>query len=204
MRFCTKDVENPEKKWMVFDGPVDAVWIENMNTVLDDNKKLCLSNGEIIKMTTQMVMMFEVDDLSQASPATVSRCGMVFLETQQLGWDPLIISFTNQIPEAIKGFKDYITTNLMWLINVALAWAQKKGKFYVHNSDMIMVDNSLKILQTVFRAFKEVEGKEIKIPKDFELMAGNMCLFSVVWGIGGSLEENSRKVFSELVAKMIT
>ena len=64
-----------------------------MNSVLDDSMTLCLSNGERIKLNASMRMLFEVLDLAVASPATVSRCGMVYVDESVVGWEAIVKSY---------------------------------------------------------------------------------------------------------------
>ncbi|XP_021099656.1 dynein heavy chain 1, axonemal isoform X2 [Heterocephalus glaber] len=176
------------KKWYMFDGPVDAVWIENMNTVLDDNKKLCLSSGEIIKLTEAMTVMFEVQDLAVASPATVSRCGMVYTEPSILGLMPFVECWLKKLPSLIKPYEEHFRTLFVSFLEEVIPST---------NGNLTM--SLLKLLDCFFKPFLPKEGLRKRSPEKLSRIPELIepwFIFSLVWSVGATGDSNGRLHFS--------
>ncbi|XP_064146125.1 dynein axonemal heavy chain 11 isoform X1 [Loxodonta africana] len=83
-------------KWIVLDGDIDPMWIESLNTVMDDNKVLTLASNERVALTPLMRLLFEIHHLRTATPATVSRAGILYVNPQDLGWNPYVASWIDR------------------------------------------------------------------------------------------------------------
>lgn len=195
--------QTTEKKWFVFDGPVDAIWIENMNTVLDDNKKLCLASGEIIALTDEMRMIFEVEDLTVASPATVSRCGMVYLEPSLLGLEPFVKSWLeNNLPALIEPHRPTFQKLFDDYLNDAVEYVRLNLKEMNPSVDGNLSFSLMKLLDCFLEPFMQgkdegKDGREIdqeRIAAIPELIEP-WFLFSVVWSIGATCDTDGRLKF---------
>ena len=204
-----------ERKWVLFDGPVDALWIENMNTVLDDNKMLCLSSGEIIKLSEGMTMMFEVENLRAASPATVSRCGMVYIEPIVLGWEVQVQTFIQKLPSFMYKYAGDFEGLLLQLLHPAIEFARKKCTLPVPVTPNELAFTTLQILLCFVNSWiveEDIdvmdsplmeEKSSVSLPKDFDEQLKNYVFFSVIWAVGGTVDENSRQGFSDFFFKLI-
>jgi dynein heavy chain 2, cytosolic len=85
--------------WIICDGDIDPEWIESLNSVLDDNHLLTLPTGERISFGSNVNFIFETNDLSFASPATVSRMGMIFLNNEDISIKSVVNRWIKKLPE---------------------------------------------------------------------------------------------------------
>lgn len=97
-----------------------------MSTVLDDSKMLCLANSEFIKLTPYVRMVFEVQDLAQVSPATVSRCGMVYVDPEEIKWLPYVQSWLSKLDVTLpEDSIKYIENLFITYLEAAFAFVKK-------------------------------------------------------------------------------
>uniref|UniRef100_A0A1B0F9M2 AAA+ ATPase domain-containing protein n=1 Tax=Glossina morsitans morsitans TaxID=37546 RepID=A0A1B0F9M2_GLOMM len=192
--------DTPDRKWLLFDGPVDAIWIENMNTVLDDNKKLCLMSGEIIQLSPTTNLIFEPMDLEVASPATVSRCGMIYLEPSSLGWEPLFLSWRNKLPTSFHAVAKQLVTYLMHRFCPLLLFVVRKSSLVeiAPTSDSNLMVSLMNIFDSFLDDFRDEKYVQSLLDIDMRAQIEGVFLFSCIWSLGGALVSASRDKFNTL------
>uniref|UniRef100_A0A8C5C8I2 Dynein axonemal heavy chain 7 n=1 Tax=Gadus morhua TaxID=8049 RepID=A0A8C5C8I2_GADMO len=188
------------RQWIVFDGPIDAVWIENMNTVLDDNKKV---GG---RSTASLVPLgFR---LTHRSPGAVAglcpRCGMIYMEPHQLGWTPLRDSYMDTLPDSL-GAQHRQLVRIMelfdWLLQPCLDFVARDCRFLVQTSPIHLAGSLMRLYSCLLGPFTAVC---LNPSQQTTMWLQGLFLFAVVWSVGGTINGDSRKRFDVYYRLLIT
>ena len=181
--------------WIVCDGPVDSIWIENLNTVLDDNKLLTLANGDRIPMTDNVRILFEVQDLRNASPATVSRAGIVFVSDSDLGYEPIVEAWLKTRRE-----EEAAVISQCWNYFVVeadmLKWLSKNTENAMIASETHLVTNLFKLVKGLLL---ESEKEQRILPTE---IISRLFVYALCWSLGSLLEAADRKKYSEFLISL--
>ncbi|XP_063150960.1 dynein axonemal heavy chain 6 [Candoia aspera] len=187
-----------DHKWIISDGPVDALWIENLNTVLDDNKMLCLANSERIKLTPSIHMMFEVEDLRVASPATVSRCGMVYIDPDELKWMPYVKTWMAGLEEKLnEETRTYLFELFSRYVEDGLKYVHKKCFQAIMQVDISKVIALCCLLESLLLG---KGGPSLNLEQSrLNSLVCQTFVFCYLWSVAGNITENCWDPFDTFV-----
>ena len=174
-------------KWVVLDGDIDAVWIESMNTVMDDNKVLTLVSNERIPLSDAMRMVFEIHTLKNATPATVSRAGILYINDTDVGYQPYIDSWLASRANDVE--KSY----LPYLVKVYLS---KLIEFFVSSKLQTIVQLPLINLVQSFCFLLDGMLRSISADKD-QAVLERVFLYCLMWAFGGALNTDKQTDFKK-------
>ncbi|KAI7812536.1 putative dynein heavy chain 10 [Triplophysa rosa] len=196
-RDINKPTDKKERRYILFDGDVDALWVENMNSVMDDNKLLTLANGERIRLQSHCALLFEVGDLQYASPATVSRCGMVFVDPKNLRYAPYWGKWINSRHskeqfDLRKLFEKYVPSAIDMIVDGIVDGKQtEKLKTVIPQTDLNMVMQLTVMLDSLLEN-ADLSSEELE------------CYFleALYCSLGASLLDKGRQKFDDFIKKL--
>lgn len=168
--------ENP--KWIVLDGDIDPMWIESLNTVMDDNKVLTLASNERIALTQAMRLLFEISNLRTATPATVSRAGILYINSQDLGWNPYVTSWIEK--RTLSNEKSNLVILFDKYIPQCLETLRTRFKKITPIADMAHVEMLCHLLNCLLTP--ELTATDFT-KDDYEMY----FVFAAVWAFGSSM-----------------
>lgn len=175
---------NTNPKWIVLDGDLDANWIESMNSVMDDNKILTLASNERIPLKPHMRMIFEIRDLVFASPATVSRAGILYIsDTGGYQWNAYVKSWIRS-KKYDADTKDQLQNLFDKYLPETLLHLKKYFKFVIPVVEIQMVIAICKLLESILDK-EQVQGLEY------------IFVFACVWSIGAGFTEVDGKDYKK-------
>ncbi|KAH1583909.1 hypothetical protein KXX00_007585 [Aspergillus fumigatus] len=222
--------EDTKRHWIVFDGDVDPEWVENLNSVLDDNKLLTLPNGERLNLPPNVRIMFEVESLKYATLATVSRCGMVWFNDDTVTPLMMISNYVEslrtktfedldddsapagQAAAKTQDAQDMLSTILKQLLETdqLVLKSLDEAKKYNH----IMEFTDIRALNTLFsllnkacRNVLEYNIQHVDFPLDHEQIQSYISkklLLALVWSFTGDCPLADRQAFGQFVSGMST
>ncbi|KAJ6782306.1 hypothetical protein PWT90_00629 [Aphanocladium album] len=215
--------EDSKRHWIVFDGDVDPEWVENLNSVLDDNKLLTLPNGERLNLPSNVRIMFEVETLKYATLATVSRCGMVWFSEETVTPHMVITNYLESLRNV--PFEDLDEDSVATGQSAAKTLAVQSQaadllQGYLEGDDFVMqaLDKAEKynhimdftiarVLTTLFsllnkavRDMIEYNGQHSDFPLELEQIEAFLpkrLLLALVWAFTGDCPLNDRKAFGD-------
>jgi dynein heavy chain len=186
-------------KWVILDGDIDATWIESMNTVMDDNKVLTLVSNERIPFSPTMRMILEIQDMKHASPATVSRGGVLFINETDIGWKPYMESWREKM--------DPVPQNTFYLLFANYFESQIDGIRKQFNFTCPIYDMGFVQAITCFvdallenNTKENLEAMRTMSTEDLKNTYDAIFAYAMMWSIGGAVADdkvtNYRKYFN--------